>query len=200
MAVDVVDACHDALLELVFGGHPDVTQDRSSELGEEALDQVEPRAVLWCEGEFEAVSRPGVEPSSGLSGDVCGMIVENQLDRCVGWISSIEKLQELDELSAAVAVSDERMDFAGEQINPSQQAERAMAFVFMIPRKGGVDAGFGRQIGCRRCDGLDAWLFVIGDDGHRLAPPLRFGRDFLQDLDFTIDAQNLRHLDRKSVV
>ena len=46
MAIDAVDAGHDALLEFVFGGHPDVTQDRAGELGEEALDEVEPRAVL----------------------------------------------------------------------------------------------------------------------------------------------------------
>src|SRR5262245_53789586 len=103
------------------------------------------------------------------------MIVEDQLDRGLGRISGIEKLEELDELAAAVAVSDERMDLAGEQINPGQQAQRAMAFVLMIPRKGGVEAGFGRQIRRRRCDGLDARLFVIRDDGHRLAPSLRFG-------------------------
>ena len=194
MAVDVIDASHDAVLELVFGGHPDVTEDRASELGEEALDQVEPRAVLGGEGKFEAVGRLGGEPSPGLSGDVCGMIVEDQLDRGVGWISSIEKLEELDELAAAVAVSDERMDLAGQQINPGQQAERAVAFVLMIPRKGRIDAGFGRQIARRRCDRLDSRLFVIGDDGHPLVPPLRFGRGFLQDLNFTIDAQNFRHL------
>ena len=64
------------------------------------------------------------------------MIVENRLDRGVSRICSIEKLEELDELAAAVAVSDERMDLAGEPINPGQQTERAMAFVLMIPRKG----------------------------------------------------------------
>ena len=69
-----------------------------------------------------------------------------------------------------------------------------MAFVLMITREGRVDAGLGRQIGRRRCDRLDARLFVIGDDGHRVGPPLRLGRGFLQDLDFAIDAQNLRHL------
>ena len=30
---------------------------------------------------------------------------------------------------------DERVDLAGEQIDPGQQAERAMAFVLMIPRE-----------------------------------------------------------------
>src|SRR4029450_3889108 len=98
----------------------------------------------------------GAEPSSRFSRDVRGMIVEDQLDRGAGRIGGIEKLEEFDELSAAVAVSDEGMDLAGEQINPGQQAERAMAFVLMITREGRVDARLGRQIRRRRCDGLDS--------------------------------------------
>jgi hypothetical protein len=42
MAIDLVDTGHDALLELVLGGHANLAQDRSSEFGEEALDEVEP--------------------------------------------------------------------------------------------------------------------------------------------------------------
>jgi hypothetical protein len=49
-----------------------------------------------------------------------------------------------------------------------------MAFVLVIPRKGGVDAGFGRQIRRRRCDGLDARLFIAGHD--RYPAPLCLGR------------------------
>jgi hypothetical protein len=33
------------------------------------------------------------------------------------------------------------MNLPGEQIDPGQQAERAMAFVLMITREGRVDAG-----------------------------------------------------------
>jgi hypothetical protein len=44
MAVDIVDTGHNALLELLFGGDANVAQDRSGELGEEALDEVEPGA------------------------------------------------------------------------------------------------------------------------------------------------------------
>ncbi|MET4071498.1 hypothetical protein ABID58_006312, partial [Bradyrhizobium sp. S3.2.6] len=39
-------------------------------------------------------------------------------------IGGIEKPQELDELSTAVAVFDKSVDLASQQINPSQQAER----------------------------------------------------------------------------
>jgi hypothetical protein len=73
------------------------------------------------------------------------MIIEDQLDRGAGRISGVEKLEEIDELSAAVAVSDERMDLPGKQVDSGQQANRAMAFVLVIPCKGRVEAGFGRQ-------------------------------------------------------
>src|SRR6516162_5627038 len=137
--------------------------------------------------------RSSDEPRSGFSGDVRGMIVENQLDRGAGRIGSIKKLEEFDELSAAVAISDQGMNFAGEQINPGQQTERAMAFILMITREGRVDAGFGRQIGRGRCDGLDTWFFVVGDDRHWLTRFLGLGSLF-QELDLAINAQNLRHL------
>ena len=42
MAVDIVDPGHDALLKLVFRSYPNVAQNRASEFGEEALDQIQP--------------------------------------------------------------------------------------------------------------------------------------------------------------
>ena len=102
MAIDVVDTTHDALLELVLGGHSDMTQDRASELGEEALDEVEPGTVLGRENEFEAVRGLIGEPGSGLFGDVRGMIVEDQLDRGAGRIGGVEKLEKFDELAKSV--------------------------------------------------------------------------------------------------
>jgi hypothetical protein len=63
-----------------------------------------------------------------------------------------------------VTVSDQGMGLAGEQINPGQQAERAMAFVLMIAREGRVHAGLGRQIRRRRGNGLDTRLFIVEDD------------------------------------
>src|SRR5204863_1716839 len=129
----------------------------------------------------------------GFFRDVRRMIVEDQLDRGLRRIRGIQQLEEFYELSTAVTVFDERMDLAGEQINPGQQAQRALTFVFMITREGGVDAGYGRQIGRRCCNGLDSRFFIIGHDSYRLARFPRFG-SFFQDLDLTINAQNLRHL------
>src|SRR5579872_5186993 len=155
MAIDILDASHDALPEFVFRCHPDVTQDRAGELGEEALDEVEPGAVLGREGELESATRSSGEPSFGLSRDVCRMIVEDQLDRGLGRIGDIKQLEEFDELAAAMAISDQSMDLAGEQIDPGQQAERTVTFVLMITREGWVHAGLRRQIRPRGCDGLD---------------------------------------------
>jgi hypothetical protein len=66
--VEVVDGGHEALLELVFGGDADVAQDRTCELGEEALDEIEPGAMLWGEGELE--------PAGGLIGELSSRLLE----------------------------------------------------------------------------------------------------------------------------
>jgi hypothetical protein len=49
--VEVIHGGHDAVLEFLFGCDADVAQDGAGELGEEALDQVQPGAVLGGEGE-----------------------------------------------------------------------------------------------------------------------------------------------------
>src|SRR3979411_2577377 len=69
-----------------------------------------------------------------------------------------------------------------------------MTFGPVIPREGRVEAGHGRQIGCRRCDGLDSRLFVVGNDRSALDGFARLGGGSLQNLDLAINAQNLRHL------
>jgi hypothetical protein len=42
LAIDVVDEGHQAFLEFVFGTDADVAQHRTRQLGEEALDEIEP--------------------------------------------------------------------------------------------------------------------------------------------------------------
>nr|WP_263623135.1 hypothetical protein [Rhizobium sp. T1473] len=68
------------------------------------------------------------------------MIVEDQLDGGAGRIGGIEQPEEFDELAAAVVVLDERVDLACQQVNSSQQAERAMPSILKIARKGRMDA------------------------------------------------------------
>ena len=98
-----------------------MVQDRAGKLREEALDEVEPGAVLGREGECEAARRLSSKPGLGFSGNMRRMVVQDQLDRRVGRVSGIEKLEEFDELAAAVALPDERVDLAGEQIDPANR-------------------------------------------------------------------------------
>src|ERR1700730_6501727 len=154
--------------------------------------KVEPGAVLGCEGELETAGRSSGQPSFGFSRGVRGMIVENQFDGGAARISGVNKFEEFDELSTAVAVSVQAVDLPREQINPGQQADSAVAFVLMIAREGRVNAGLGRQIGCCRCDGLDSRLFIVRDDRHRLVCFLRLGP--FQNLDLAVNAQNFCHL------
>src|SRR5215472_1152194 len=122
------------------------------------------------------------------------MIVEDQLDRGAGRIGGIEKLEELDELAAAVTISDQGMDLAAEQINSRQQTERAMASVFVVTGEAGVDTRRGGQIRRSRRDSLDSRLFVIRDDRCPLTRLPRFSRGLFQNLDLAIDTQNFCHL------
>ena len=151
-----------------------------------------------CSGvkvKFETADRLTGEPSLCLLGDVRGMIVEDQLDRRMGRIGGVEKLEKFDEFAAAVAVLDQGVNPAGEQVDPSQQTDRAVALILMIAREGGVLAGLGRQVRGRGRDRLDTGLLVIGDDRHRIARLLFCGgRRLLDELHLAIDAQNLRHL------
>ena len=85
------------------------------------------------------------------------MIIEDQVDRGAGRVGRIVELEELDELTATVTISDQGMHFAGQQVDAGKQADRAVALVFVVACEGCMQAGFGRQIGCRRCDRLDTW-------------------------------------------
>ena len=169
IVVEVVYGSHEAVLELLLRGYADVAQDRTGELGEETLDEVEPGPMLGSEGELEPVSGLVGDPSSRFPGDMRGMIVEDQVDCRVGWVGLIEELEELDELAAAVAILDQGVHLAGQQIDAGQQADRAVALVFMVACEGRMDAGFGRQIGGCCCDRLDTGLLVVGDDRHPVA-------------------------------
>ena len=64
--VEIVDGGHQTILEFLLGGDADVAEHRAGELGEEALDQVEPGAVLGREGKFEAMRGLLGKPGSGL--------------------------------------------------------------------------------------------------------------------------------------
>src|SRR3954462_4995175 len=116
--VEVVYGGHQSILEFLLRSDADVAEDRACELGEEALNQVEPGAVLRCEGEFEAMRRPLGKPRFGLPRDVGGMIVENQLNRGRGRIGRTGQLQKLNDLAAAMAVAHQGMHLPTDEIDP----------------------------------------------------------------------------------
>ena len=124
LSIEEVHCGHDAILEFMFGCHTDLAQDGSRELGKEALDEVEPRAVLGGEGEFEAAGGLIGEPGFGFLGDVRGVIVEDQLDRRMGRIGGVEKLEEFDEFAAAMAILDQRASSTGLDSIAVQRAGR----------------------------------------------------------------------------
>ena len=128
------------MLELLFGCDADVAQHRAGELGEETFDEVEPRAMLGGEGEFETARRLIGEPRLCLLGDVRGMIVEDQLDRRMGRIAGVEKPEKFDEFAAAMAILDESVNLAGKEVDPGQQTDRAVAFILGRARRPGVSS------------------------------------------------------------
>src|SRR4029453_4144771 len=146
IAVEVIDRGHEALLELLFGGDTDVAQDGAGQLGEEAFDEVEPGAVLGSEGELKSAGGLLGGPSSRLSGDMRGVIVEDQMDRRVGRIGRVDELEELDELPAAVAILHQGVNLAGQQVDTGQQADRAVALVCVIAPKVRMTPGLRRSM------------------------------------------------------
>src|SRR5580658_1306146 len=68
------------------------------------------------------------------------------------------------ELARAMALLDACMHVAGEQVDPGQQTERAVALVFVIAGEAGMRSRPRRQVGGSVADRLDARLFVVRDD------------------------------------
>jgi hypothetical protein len=92
------------------------------------------------------------------------MIVEDQLDRRVGRIGGIEKLEKFDDFAAAMAILDERMNLAGHEIDAGQQADRAVTLVFMVARETWVHAWPRPQVLSGGRDRLNTGLLVIGEN------------------------------------
>ena len=129
IAIDEFDSGHDAILEFLFGCDTDMAQDRTRELGEEALDEVEPRPVLGRECELKAAVRLGCEPGLGLSRDMGRMIIEDQVDYRRDRIGGIEELEEFDELAAAIATSDQGWTSPLSRSMPASRLTVAVAFI-----------------------------------------------------------------------
>src|SRR5208283_4303275 len=145
----------------VVGSYANAAQDRACHLREEAFDQVEPGAVLWREDKSEAAITLSGEPFVGFLRHVRRMIVQDDLDRCIGMVGSIELLEEADEFARAMAVFDASVDLSGEQVDPRQQAQCPEALVFMVARDARMLTGDRWQVWGSVGDRLDARFLII---------------------------------------
>jgi len=143
--------------------------------------------VLRCEHEGEAAFGPGGEPRFSFFRDMGRVVVEDQLNRGAGRISGLDLLEETDKLPRSVTLLDAGMHFACQQIDPGQQAQCAMTFVFMVACEGRMNSRLRRQVGGGVADRLDARLLVIGDDCDITCRGIRGA----QNRDLAIDAENL---------
>ena len=115
IAIEIIYGGDEAIFEFRFGCDADVAQDGAGELGKEALDEIEPGAVLRRDDEGEAPFWLCGKPSLGFLGYVGRVIVENELDRR-GWrIGGVEFLQEGDELARTMPFLDAGVDRAGQK-------------------------------------------------------------------------------------
>jgi hypothetical protein len=88
-----------SLLGLGFRSHSDVAQARARHLREEALDQVEPRAVLRREEEAEAALSPSGEQLFCLLGNMHRLIVRDDPNCDIGGTGRVELAEKADEFA-----------------------------------------------------------------------------------------------------
>jgi hypothetical protein len=163
-AVEVVEVGENSRFELILGCAANAAEPGSGHLGEEPFHQVEPGAVFRGKHQGEAALWLGGKPPVGLLGDVCRVVVEDQLDSGVRRIGGVDFLEKADELPRAMPILDTGVNLAGEQIDPGEQAQRAMAFAFMLTRPARMRPRLRWQVGRSAADRLDARLLVVGDD------------------------------------
>jgi len=96
---------------------------------EEALDRVEPRAGRRCEVKGKALM--AVEPGAHLGMLVGGIVVEDDVDRLVGWHLGIDGVEKTDELLVPVTLHVPADDGAVEHVEGGKQRRRVMPLVVM---------------------------------------------------------------------
>jgi hypothetical protein len=124
----------DPRFEFFLGCDANAAEHGARHHGEEAFDKIEPAIMFRSKCKAETALWLSGEPRLGLPGDVRGMVVEDQLDGGIGRISDVKFLEKTNELPRAMAIFDRGVNLAREQVDPGEQAQRAMTLVFMITR------------------------------------------------------------------
>jgi hypothetical protein len=110
----------------------------------------------------------------------------------------VDLLEQLGEFQTAMAFFDACVDLPCQQVQARQEAQGAMALVFIVSAVRGVLPLHRRKVRRHFTNSLDSWLLIQGENRHQLAF-IRLGLFasldlFLKDLNLTIDHQDLGHL------
>ncbi len=151
-----MDEAVDGGLKIDDGMEDAMLEPAPRELGEEALDGIEPRARGWCEVKCPAWMAG--EPGTDLVLLVRGIVVEDHVDGLVGRHLALDAVEEADELLMAVALHVLRDDRTVQHIERGEERRRAVPFVIMGHRTGA--AFLHRQAGLGAIERLDLRLLV----------------------------------------
>ncbi len=92
--------------------------------------------------------------------NVRGVVVQDQLDGGVVGMRLIKHLEKSDELARAMAVLHAGVNLARRQVDPREQAERAVALAFMVARESRMASRHGWQVGRGVGNRMDSRLLV----------------------------------------
>lgn len=106
--------------EFGLGLDPEMSEKDLIEFGKEDFEEIQPRAVLGREDEFEAI-RAGGPRRLGFPRDMRGVGIEHDRDFGARVVLGIQGLQKRHKLAASGAVADPPEDLAGGPVNAGQQ-------------------------------------------------------------------------------
>ena len=189
IGVDLCDAFHDALLELLPGRDTDVPEESAAHLGEEGFHQVEPRAVFRGMNINEPV-RPGGQIRPRFFRDVGGVVVQNNADGGLGRVTGIDLLEKGDEFPAPVFLVHLGNDASILKVERCQDGDGPQSLVLVVPRNRLMMTRDRRKIGGDGGEGLDPRFLVDADrdEGPTVGGSLLFQGHLL------VDSQDLAHL------
>ena len=119
LGIGVVDEAVDGGLEVDDGSEDAAFQASPGQLGEEALDRIEPGGRGRREVEGEALVP--VEPCADLGVLVGGVVVEDDVDHLAGRHLGLDRVEEADELLMAMALHVAADDGAVEDVERGEQ-------------------------------------------------------------------------------
>src|SRR6266567_9095614 len=111
IGIDFCNALQNSAAKFFPGIHADMLKKRAGHLSKERLDDVEPRPMLRRQHILEPVGS-GCQESPRLFRDMRGMIVEDDPDRAVRRIISVQIFEQSDELATSVTALDPPNDMA----------------------------------------------------------------------------------------